>query len=531
MSRAVIYCRVSTKEQVQKDALSIQIKEARNAVEAKGWELVDEYIEMESATTREKRPEYLRLLSDMRKKDKFDIIVVKSLDRLNRCAKNWYLFSEELVANDKLLYLYMERVFYRTDDNLLSGIRAILAEQYSRDLSRKINQAHDFRQKNGTTVLITNNTYGYRKNPDKTVSVMEEEADIVREIYHLAAIGYGAYSIRRILTEKGVRNRNGNPLGESTIRRIIKNPLFKGTAVMNRQHFDFEKKKTIRNPETDWIIHEGMVPAIVSPSLWERANKMFLMRKVKSVKPAGKRERDLLRGRIYCGKCKKPYYKTVRKNGQGEKITEWKCSTYLQFGKGENGCQNIFLRQEGMEKLTEEMGNLLFVYKNKENFIKKIEKIFMEMFPREEEKMGIVFLNKIRKKEERLLELYLEETISKQEFSRKRQELSLEAEQIEKETGRCDGEKRNREEKVKKTAEILKSGDKILAALFCLMIKDVEIDGRRLVFHLDLPAINWLESEKGEIRVRNKRTMIDKEIEVDCERYFKNASYLKKKKI
>ena len=109
----------------------------------------------------------------------------------------------------------------------------------------------------------------------------------------------------------------------------------------------------------------------------------------------------------------------------------------------------------------------------------------------------------------------MEETISKQEFSRKRQELSLEAEQIEKETGRCDGEKRNREEKVKKTAEILKSGDKILAALFCLMIKDVEIDGRRLVFHLDLPAINWLESEKGEIRVRNKRTMIDKEIEVD----------------
>ncbi|MDD7210497.1 MAG: recombinase family protein [Lachnospiraceae bacterium] len=37
MSRAVIYCRVSTKEQVQKDALSIQIKEARNAVVENGW--------------------------------------------------------------------------------------------------------------------------------------------------------------------------------------------------------------------------------------------------------------------------------------------------------------------------------------------------------------------------------------------------------------------------------------------------------------------------------------------------------------
>ncbi len=112
------------------------------------------------------RPEYMRLLSDMREPGKFDIIVIKSLDRLNRSAKNWYLFVEELVSNDKLLYVYMDRDFYKTDDNLMTGIKAILAEQYSRDLSRKINNAHRYRQKNGTTVLLNNNTYGYRKTPD-----------------------------------------------------------------------------------------------------------------------------------------------------------------------------------------------------------------------------------------------------------------------------------------------------------------------------------------------------------------------------
>ena len=66
------------------------------------------------------------------KEDKYDIIVIKSLDRLNRSAKNWYLFVEELMMYDKLLYIYMDQSFYHTDDNLLAGIRAILAEQYSR---------------------------------------------------------------------------------------------------------------------------------------------------------------------------------------------------------------------------------------------------------------------------------------------------------------------------------------------------------------------------------------------------------------
>ena len=95
--RAVIYCRVSTQEQAQRDALAVQVEEAQNAVKSNEWVLVDQYIEMESGTTKHGRSEYMRLLGDIKDKNKFDIIVIKSLDRLNRSAKNWYLFVEELV--------------------------------------------------------------------------------------------------------------------------------------------------------------------------------------------------------------------------------------------------------------------------------------------------------------------------------------------------------------------------------------------------------------------------------------------------
>ena len=45
MTRAVIYCRCSTEEECQKDALIRQAAEARECVCRLNWSLEDEYIE------------------------------------------------------------------------------------------------------------------------------------------------------------------------------------------------------------------------------------------------------------------------------------------------------------------------------------------------------------------------------------------------------------------------------------------------------------------------------------------------------
>ncbi|WP_304509984.1 recombinase family protein, partial [Anaerotignum sp.] len=141
MERAVIYCRVSTEEITQMDALQGQIVEAKRAVSGKRWALVDSYIdEGKSGTTTKRRDEYNRLVSDL-SSEKFDIIVVKSQDRLMRNTKEWYIFVDQLVQSGKQLYFYLENKFYTPDDALITGIKAILAEEFSRDLSKKINNA------------------------------------------------------------------------------------------------------------------------------------------------------------------------------------------------------------------------------------------------------------------------------------------------------------------------------------------------------------------------------------------------------
>lgn len=571
--RAVIYCRVSTQEQAQRDALAVQVEEAQNAVKSNEWVLVDQYIEMESGTTKHGRSEYMRLLDDIKDKNKFDIIVIKSLDRLNRSAKNWYLFVEELVNNDKLLYIYMDRAFYKTDDRLISGVKAILAEQYSRDLSSKINNAHEYRQKNGTTVLINNNTYGYVKNPDKSVSIHPEEAKMIRKIYRLAAQGCGSRTISKILYQDGIRNRNGNQLEESSIRRIIKNPLFKGVVVMNKRHFDFEKKKEIKNPESEWIYHQGLVPAIVEEELWEKANKMLKL-SAAQVKGAGrqKKHRELydFSGKLICGECGAPYYKTFRRQYANPEhvIVEWRCSSYLKHGRkkqevaeGKNqskewgadeqelrrgqitGCDNIHLKQEGLERMMRELSGQLFAWQDEENMIRRIIKILSEVLLTGETHLKKEEVEKnlmaVRNRKSRLLDLLLDNTISKQGYKNKQKELEQEEQRWTERLERMDVE----EEKIRQTKERLlgieqklraDGCEKIQAGLLMQVMDHIRVFEDRLEIKLNpvaLPGVasvhGWIMQKPG---VLQKDYLQEYLMEVPTARYFADTRIIKKKK-
>lgn len=571
--RAVIYCRVSTQEQAQRDALAVQVEEAQIAVKSNEWVLVDQYIEMESGTTKHGRSEYMRLLDDIKDKNKFDIIVIKSLDRLNRSAKNWYLFVEELVNNDKLLYIYMDRAFYKTDDRLISGVKAILAEQYSRDLSSKINNAHEYRQKNGTTVLINNNTYGYIKNPDKSVSIHLEEAEMIRKIYRLAAQGCGSRTISKILYQDGIRNRNGNQLEESSIRRIIKNPLFKGVVVMNKRHFDFERKKEIKNPESEWIYHQGLVPAIVEEELWEKANKMLKL-SAAQVKGAGrqKKRRELydFSGKLICGECGAPYYKTFRRQYANPEhvIVEWRCSSYLKHGRkkqevaeGTNqskewgadeqelrrgqitGCDNIHLKQEGLERMMRELSGQLFAWQDEENMIRRIIKILSEVLLTGETHLKKEEVEKnlmaVRNRKSRLLDLLLDNTISKQGYKSKQKELEQEEQRWTERLERMDVE----EEKIRQTKERLvgieqklraDGCEKIQAGLLMQVMDHIRVFEDRLEIKLNpvaLPGVasvhGWIMQKPG---VLQKDYLQEYLIEVPTARYFSDTRIIKKKK-
>ena len=502
MLRAVFYARCSTEEESQKDALVQQVKEAEVCIKEQGWTLVDRYIESKSGTTTKGRQEYTRLYEDLLK-DKFDIIVIKSQDRLMRNTKDWYLFVDRLVTEQKQLYIYIERKFYTADDALITGIKAILAEDYSRELSKKINNAHRNRQKSGGKVIMTSRVYGFRKLPDKSIALIEEEAAVKRRMYELCAANFGTRTIATILENDGVRKRDGQPFGANDILRIIKNPLNKGCAVMGRLHYDFDTKKTIRTSSDEWYVYDQKVPETVSEELWERANENI--RKRRSDKKA-ENEADVsgknggkyhLSGKLQCGLCGSPYYRRIRRRYKtGEIIHEWKCRTYLETGRNTGrldrpqlrrvqlehveGCDNVHLDEERLYQLLEK--NCLSSYQvDKEKLTRKMIGLLKTVL-KEQDLQPEIDRVKMQKKQikeqtKKLVDKLLDGVLSDQVYTEKQKELDERLENIQAQLNRL--EKQNNQKSVLKyrilnIEESLKNGDIIEKASVAGMLEEID---------------------------------------------------------
>lgn len=517
--RAVIYARCSTEEESQKDALANQVKEAKECVSGNGWMLVDTYIESKSGTTTKGRQQYSRLYSDLQK-DIFDVIVIKSQDRLMRNTKDWYLFIDRLVTNGKKLYIYIENKFYTPDDALITGIKAILAEDYSRELSKKINNAHRNRQKNGTTVILTSNAYGFQKLPDKSIVLIEEEAEIKRKMYRLCAEGFGCGMISHILEKEGIYNRRGKPFSDKAILRIIRNPLNKGTAIMNRVHFDFDSKHVIQVPEEEQYIHENAVPATVSSDLWEKANHAVDERREKInhngkkyVKGSNPGKYDLS-GKLYCGYCRSPYYRRYRKRGSdGKIIVEWKCSCYIASGRttmdkkahrdNKNGCDNINIDEEKFYTLLEKMCRERYQYDRKKIIEKTIE-LLKRVINEDETEGKILELQKREKQlemqEDFLVDKLLNGTISDHIYRKKQEQLEQELEMIRvkrKNLEETQIQRNTRMQRIEKIEKSLNEGNVVEKATVDEMLTEID----RIYIYPDYMEVVYqslLDSEDGE---------------------------------
>lgn len=454
--RAVIYCRVSTEEESQKNALEGQIKEAIKSVEEKKWILVDQYVdEGKSGTTTKNRPQYNRLIKDL-SQDRFDIIVIKSQDRLMRNTLEWYMFIDLVNKNQKQLFFYLENKFYNTEDSLIVGIKAILAEEYSRELSKKINNAHKNGQKECSRIMLNNKTWGYDK-VNKQVVINEKEAEIVRLIYDLYIKGYGARTISRTLTEMGVKSRSGGDFAYVTIRKIVRNPLYKGDVVMNRLHNDFDSKRVVHIPKEEWIVHKNAVPAIVSEETWQAANSVMDTRYQDTFSEQGipirigKKKGDyLLSSKIYCGECGSTYWRRYRRNVKDDVTVYWSCSEYVTQGRKNNqtrqgknmvkkqfdlqrGCNSPHLKEEDIISGLKMIAENIFSLSDRDSLISESIQLFESSALDNDKKVNELNenLEKLKRQQEKLLDGYLSDCISEDLYKKKNSTLVEEIRKLE----------------------------------------------------------------------------------------------------
>ena len=328
MKNAVIYARYSSERQ-NEQSIESQLRVCNEYAQRNGLYVMDSYIDKAMTGTNDNRPSFQRMLADAEKSKAWDIVLVYAIDRFGRNSIEIAVNKQKLKKNGKTLISATQRTSENIDGTknldgiLLENVYIGLAEYYSAELSQKVKRGM---QENLNKGLFTGGyiSYGYAVE-NKRVSVAENEAAVVLDIFNMYANGYMAKEIIAELKRRGITH-NGRPFITTAIYNILHN------------------KKYIGQFETNGSVYTNIYPAIVPLDLFEQVQRRTERNKLGQV---SRETVFLLKGKITCGYCGKGINGESGTSHTGEKYYFYKCANRK---KNTHNCHKQIVRQEVLEK-------------------------------------------------------------------------------------------------------------------------------------------------------------------------------------
>lgn len=346
-TRIAVYCRVSTKMEEQEDSLETQQEAYTNLISMRSdWELVGIYSDSLSGLSAEKRPEFMRMISDAME-GKIDRILCKSVSRFSRNVAECKKYTDLLRLKNVIVEFEKEHISTEdTTSAFLFSLMSAIAENESRSISENIRWGYSERFKRGKYNLGNNRILGYDTVNGKLVP--NEDADTIRFIYTMFLQGNTVEEIIRKLNDMGVTTRFGNPLSRNGIIYILRNEAYKGDKQLQKKapkNFITKKPDPTIPFESKYLKNDH--EAIVSRSVWE-AVQTKLDRNKEIAEVVGHRGGlpHYLYGKVFCGACGAPMTRRTVTGPGGGKIKTWVCR---EKRKG-SGCKGRNVKEEELLK-------------------------------------------------------------------------------------------------------------------------------------------------------------------------------------
>jgi len=319
-----IYVRVSTEEQV-KEGYSIrgQEQKLKDYARIKDWQVYDVYIdEGISGKNITARPEINRLIEDVREGSVTNVLVFK-IDRLTRSTSDLIflvdLFNEHNCGFNSL----MESIDTQTaSGRMFLKIIGIFAEFERENISERIILGRERKVKEGYTLCSYIASYGYdRPKGQKIQTIVESEAQIVREIFHwYVNQGVKMTEIARRLNIRGIPTKHDAKWTTSSVKNILINNNYMGDV---RHHYQTaERAYTVK----------GQHKPIISEELFNKAQHR--LNKTKRISPSKQpNEENYFTGFMICSGCG---YKLYSHNFYG-KLADGTKNYYVYYECGNQG--------------------------------------------------------------------------------------------------------------------------------------------------------------------------------------------------
>jgi len=323
--KAAVYCRVSTEDQ-EREGTSLESQREACLRKAKelGYQVDDRFVISESYSGLTLDRSKLTQLRESVRNGEIQAIIAYCLDRLSRDPIQFIVLQEELEKANVALILATEDLDSSDMGKLIAHIKGYAAKLEAAKIKERTMRGKRMRALAGKLPANSHaRLYGYAYIPGKGVGegiryVNEEQAAIVRNIYHWLLEGLSTHAITYRLRELGIPTPSGSGYWiRSTVLQILKNPAYCGKTYAftctygepkYRMKQGTKRKNTgiVRKPKEEWIEIPNATPAIISEEIFN-ATQERLEHNRRMARRNSKHE-YLLHGHIYCAKCGRAFW-------------------------------------------------------------------------------------------------------------------------------------------------------------------------------------------------------------------------------
>lgn len=437
--RVVNYNRVSTDKEEQLNSLINQANYFNDMIAGvEKWNHIGSYVdEGISGTQVYKRDDFLRMIEDARL-GKFDLIVTKEISRFARNTIDSIKYTQLLLSYGVIVFFVSDNInTINPDSEFRLTLMASMAQDEVRKLSERVKFGIRRSIKDGK--VGGGGLYGYIKKNCKLI-INESEAPAVRKIFSLYSSGeYGFKKIAEILAGDGYFTRNGKVFSDTTLRKMIINPRYKGWYTANMSEVeDYKTHKKVSKAKEEWVIYKdesGSIPAIVSEEIWNKANEIHNERKSRWNKNVLNKEFYIQNrnytSKIFCMEHNTTFIRTA--SGKRKDNPIWQCNEFLRHGI--KGCATPRLFEKHLNEIFTTM--LEKIVDNKEEILDEISNDYLNLIKESNSAYDTDSLKqKINEQQilkERILDMSLRKMISDDEFIEKNNKIKNEITKLNKE--------------------------------------------------------------------------------------------------
>ena len=329
LKTAVIYLRVSTKEQATKGgvqdgySLPAQRQACYRKADELGAQVVEEFKDAGESARTANRPDLKRMLAYIAA-ERPDYVIVHKVDRLARNRADDVAISLAIEQAGGQLVSVSEGIDDTPSGMMLHGIMSTIAEFYSRNLAtetkkgtlQKVEQGGTpFRAPLGYLNVITR----VNEREVRTIGLDPERAPLVKWLFEQYATGEWSYKrLAKAVTARGLTTRPtpehpARPIDFKTVAWILKNTYYIGQVTYGG------------------LTYDGSHEPLVSKALFQRVQDQIAAHQHAKEHPS--KHRHYLAGSLRCARCGHALVYNVI-TGRGGSYDYFTCLGRLNKGQG-----------------------------------------------------------------------------------------------------------------------------------------------------------------------------------------------------